>query len=209
MSFTEEMISDSKEIWQDFYQHPFIQGMIDGTLDREKFCLYLIQDTNYLIDYVKVYAHAFLKARSVPIMRHIYGDMNMVHSEEDMMHLAYLRDFGYSEEDALAMPMLPGCRDYCNYMLRVAAEGSMQDAIVAAMPCCFSYYDIGVYCRDEAIRRGTYEHNFFRAWIDEYSSDGYKAIVDSSIALCDDFSASVASFKISSQRAMELSTMAL
>ena len=184
MTYAEELIAHAESIWQDYYTHPFIQEMIDGTLDRDKFCLYLIQDTKYLIDYARAYAHAFIKAKDVGVMQHIYSDMGMIHSEEDMMHIQYLKGFGYSEADALAQPMLPGCRDYVNYMIRTAQEGTMEDGIMAVLPCALSYYYIGVYCLKEAQKRGSYEDNFFRGWIDEYSGEGYKSVFESSMALC-------------------------
>lgn len=184
MTFADELISCAKEIWQDYYTHPFVKGMIDGTLDKEKFCLYLIQDTLYLIDYAKAYAHAFIKAKDVPVMRRIYMDMSLIHSAEDMMHIQYLNEFGYSEEEALAKPQLPGCRDYINYMLRTASEGTMEEGIMSVLPCALSYYYIGLYCLEEATKNGTLEGNYFRNWIEEYSGESYKAVFDSSYELC-------------------------
>lgn len=184
MTFADELISCAQEIWQDYYTHPFVKGMTDGTLDREKFCHYLIQDTLYLIDYAKAYAHAFIKAKDVPVMRRIYEDMSLVHSAEDMMHIQYLKEFGYSEEEALAQPQLPGCRDYVNYMLRTASEGTMEEGIMSVLPCALSYYYIGLHCLKEATRNGTLEGNYYRAWIEEYSGEGYKAVFDSSYELC-------------------------
>ena len=188
MTFAEELMAHSEKIWQNYYSHPFIQEMIDGTLDKDKFCLYLIQDTKYLVDYARAYAHAFIKCKDIDIMKHILQDMGMIHSEEDMMHIQYLKGFGYSEEDALAMPMLPGCRDYVNYMIRTAAEGTMEDGIMGVLPCALSYYFIGRYCLEEAQKRGTYEGNFFIEWIKEYSGEGYKGVYESSCDLCNQIS---------------------
>ena len=96
MTFTEELIANARDIWQKYYSHPFIRGMIDGSLDRDKFCLYLIQDSKYLVDYAKVYAHTFIKAKDVEVMRMIHEDMGLLHSEEDMMHIRYLAEAGYA-----------------------------------------------------------------------------------------------------------------
>ncbi len=184
MTFAEELISCSQEIWQDYYTHPFITEMIDGILDREKFCLYLIQDTLYLIDYAKAYAHAFIKAKDVPVMRRIFVDMSLIHSEEDMMHIQYLKEFGYTEEEALRCRQLPGCRDYINFMLRTASEGTMEDGIMSVLPCALSYYHIGCRCLQKAAEKGTLENNYFRGWIDEYSGESYKNVYDRSCDLC-------------------------
>ncbi len=185
MTFTRELIANAEEIWQKYYSHPFILGMIDGSLDRDKFCLYLIQDSKYLVDYARVYAHTFIKARDVRVMRMIHEDMGLIHSEEDMMHIRYLEEAGYTEAMALDHPALPGCRDYVNYMLRIASEGTMEEGIMAVLPCALSYYHIGLYCLKEATEKGTLEGNYFRHWIEEYSGEGYKKIYDHAAELCE------------------------
>ncbi len=54
MSFAQEMMDHAAPVWDRFMTHPFIQGMIDGTLDKSKFAWYLMQDCQYLKDYAKV-----------------------------------------------------------------------------------------------------------------------------------------------------------
>ena len=185
MTYTGELIANARDIWKEYYSHPFVRGMIDGSLDRDKFCRYLIQDSIYLVDYAKVYAHTFIKAKDVRVMRMIHEDMGLIHSEEDMMHIRYLAEAGYTEEMALSQPALPGCRDYVNYMLRIASQGTMEEGIMAVLPCALSYYHIGLYCLEEAMKKGTLEGNYFRHWIEEYSGEGYKKIYDHAVKLCE------------------------
>ena len=184
MTFSDELIACSEDIWQGFYTHPFITGMIDGTLDKKKFLRYLIQDTKYLVDYAKVYAHSFTKSDSVDIMRHIYRDMNLIMSNEGMMHIKYLKDLGYTEEQALAEEMLPANRKYLDSMIENAKNGTVAEGIVSVMPCAFSYYYIAHYAAKKAKEDNTLEGNYFRAWIDDYSGPLYQAIYDSAYSLC-------------------------
>ena len=44
MTVTERLLKDTESIWAEYHQHPFVQGIADGTLDKEKFKYYMIQD---------------------------------------------------------------------------------------------------------------------------------------------------------------------
>ena len=53
MNITEHFLDSSKEIWEQYHKHPFVRGIGEGTLDKEKFRFYIIQD--YLYDNHKPY----------------------------------------------------------------------------------------------------------------------------------------------------------
>ncbi|MBC6310268.1 hypothetical protein HCJ66_12035 [Listeria sp. FSL L7-1582] len=54
--FSEELHAENREIWQRSKDHPFVQQLVDGSLDKEAFRYYLLQDHYYLTHYVKVIA---------------------------------------------------------------------------------------------------------------------------------------------------------
>ena len=67
MSTTEKLLNAAAEIWAGYNSHPFVLGIQDGTLDREKFRYYMIQDYLYLEDYAKTFAVGVAKAKSLGI----------------------------------------------------------------------------------------------------------------------------------------------
>ena len=69
MKFSEELFDEVKEIWDEYLKHPFVKGIGEGTLDKEKFKNYLIQDYLYLKDYAKVFAMVLVKARTMKEMK--------------------------------------------------------------------------------------------------------------------------------------------
>lgn len=69
MKFSENLYKNVEGIWNSYYEHPFIKGIGDGTLDVEKFKFYMIQDYIYLLDYAKVYALGIVKADSEEVMQ--------------------------------------------------------------------------------------------------------------------------------------------
>lgn len=48
MLFTDYLYENSKEVWDKYLEHPFLIELGEGTLDKEKFRKYLIQDYLYL-----------------------------------------------------------------------------------------------------------------------------------------------------------------
>lgn len=189
MGFAQELMNAAAPVWEKFYAHPFIRGMVDGTLDREKFAWYLMQDSQYLKDYAKVYATSFVKTDDVHLMRCIYRDMSVILSDESMMHMRYLKDMGYTEEDAFAAPTASENREYLDYMLSVAREGSVAEGLVSLMACTFSYYHIAVHAREDALKKGTLENNYFAGWINDYVGDIYKGIYDRTVDMCEKLAA--------------------
>ena len=56
MSFSETLKEKAGKVWEECYKHPFLQELGMGTLEKEKFKFYLIQDYQYLMEYAKVFA---------------------------------------------------------------------------------------------------------------------------------------------------------
>ena len=44
MKVTDRLLAATAEIWDGYYTHPFVEGLRDGTLDKEKFRYYIMQD---------------------------------------------------------------------------------------------------------------------------------------------------------------------
>jgi thiaminase/transcriptional activator TenA len=53
MKFTESLWVSIEDIYDKILKHPFIRGLIDGSLDEEAFRFYVIQDALYLRDYAR------------------------------------------------------------------------------------------------------------------------------------------------------------
>lgn len=186
MTFADELIKAATPIWDEYYAHSFIQGIIDGSLDKRKFLRYLVQDTLYLKDYAKVYAHAFIKSDNINHLRHIYSDMALIMSDETMTHIYYMKKMGWTENEALSFPCATECRAYLDYMLEIARKGSAAQGVVSVMACAFSYYFIAKYAKEQALLEGTLNGNYYSDWINSYSGEMYEKIYNSSYMLCNE-----------------------
>jgi len=47
MSFSRGLKAKAAKVWEDGYKHPFVQELGMGTLDKERFRFYLLQDYLY------------------------------------------------------------------------------------------------------------------------------------------------------------------
>jgi len=56
MKFCDRLLETVQPVWEMSHNHPFVVGMGDGTLEKDKFQYYIIQDYLYLLDYAKLYA---------------------------------------------------------------------------------------------------------------------------------------------------------
>jgi hypothetical protein len=61
--------NDMIDLWEKYNTHPFVQGLADGTLPKEKFKFFMIQDHLYLMQYAKVFAMGVLKSQREEDMR--------------------------------------------------------------------------------------------------------------------------------------------
>ena len=62
MTTTKRLLDGSKDIWEMYNAHPFVLGIQNGDLDREKFRFYIVQDYVYLQDYARTFAVGTAKA---------------------------------------------------------------------------------------------------------------------------------------------------
>lgn len=171
MTTTERLLKAAEPVWEQYYSHPFVRGIGDGTLDRNKFRYYIMQDYKYLIDYARVFAIGIAKATDLETMG-IYGrDEQSIFAVEQDIHLGYMGRFGITQEELDAMPMALNNLSYTSYMIRIAYDGGAAEVAAAILSCAISY---------EAIAKRLLEENpdadqdeFYGDWVRMYAGKEY------------------------------------
>lgn len=188
--FTDKLFSAVQEIWEEYLEHPFVKGIATGTLDKEKFKNYLIQDYLYLKDYSKVFCVGIIKATTMEEMRFYYNSIQGTMNDETAVHIEYLKGFGYDEVEIEREKNHMVTSSYVSYMQAQALTGGLKEITAAVLPCTWSYSYIGRYIKENY--SDSYENNFYKPWIDVYSSDDYTVFTDQWIDytnnLCKDLS---------------------
>lgn len=186
MTVTQRLYEAASPVWQQCHQHPFVKGIGDGTLDREKFQWFLLQDYLYLFDYARVFAWGVIKARDAGLMRTFSANVDAILGGEMKLHRSYMARLGITEEQVLQVKPALSNTSYTHYMLAVAAAGSPAEIIAAILACSWSYAEIGA---ELAKIPGALDHPFYGEWVRGYAGAEYHKTNDALVALMDELAA--------------------
>lgn len=171
MTTTEQLLDATKEIWNQYHSHPFVKGISDGTLDKEKFRYYMIQDYLYLEDYAKVFAIGVAKAKELKMIRLFASYISLLTDGEMDIHRGYMGKLSVTQEELDETPRALDNLSYTSYMLRVAYEEGEAEILTAILSCAYSYQVIA----DNMVKNNpiSVEHPFYGEWIEGYSTEDY------------------------------------
>ena len=170
MKVTERLLEATKEIWDAYNEHPFVKGIQDGTLERDKFRFYIIQDYLYLEEYAKVFAIGVAKAKSIETAQLFAKYIEVMNGELDV-HNGYMGIFQVSEEEIAYNAQSLDNLSYTSYMLRVAYEEGEAEILAAILSCAYSYEVIAK--NIVANNPNAVKDDFYGKWIQGYASEEY------------------------------------
>lgn len=170
MTFCDRLFNNVQPIWSAAHAHPFVRGIGEGTLDKEKFRFYMIQDYLYLKEYAKLFALGAVKANDLKTMGEFAKLLDSTLNVEMNLHREYAAKFEISLEELENAEPSPTTLAYTHYMLHVAQNGALADLVAALLPCMWSYWEIG---KDLSQIPGAKEHPFYGEWVTMYSSDEF------------------------------------
>lgn len=171
MLFTDCLFEGSKDIWEKYLNHLFIKEIGNGSLDKDKFKNYLIQDYLYLKEYIKVYCMGVIKSDTIKNINMFYESANGILNDETATHIDYLKKFGEDISEIENYKYHKNNESYTSYMKSISMSGDFKEIIAVILPCTWSYSYIGKYIKENYIE---FEHdNFYKDWINTYSSEDY------------------------------------
>lgn len=161
-----------KDDWLAYVEHPFVQGIQDGTLPETAFRHYLVQDYLFLIHFARAYSLAAYKAENLADLR-AAGDAVRVITEVEMgLHVEYCKDWGITEAEMQAAPEAEENMAYTRYVLERGMAGDLLDLNVALLPCMWGYAEIGARLDTSPDTRR--DGNPYLPWIEMYASEDYQ-----------------------------------
>lgn len=156
--------------WRNYTHHPFVEGLGDGTLPREKFLHYLKQDYIYLIHYARAWALGVVKAECPSEMKACAETINVLVNHELQLHVQTCAREGIGEEDILAGDEENANLAYTRYVLEAGFSGDYLELLAALAPCVFGYGEIGLRLSREA------SSDNYKEWIGAYAEDEYQEV---------------------------------
>ena len=178
---TERLWGSIEDTFKAILDHPFLLGLTDGSLDREAFRFYVVQDALYLTEYARALAVCGARAPNDEAIRMFCEHAAGAILVERQLHESFFRDFGLSENEIRGKEMAPTNLAYTSYLLSVAHGRSFPEALGAVLPCYWIYWEVGKALLD----RGSPDP-LYRRWIETYGGEEYAEIVRAVLRLTDD-----------------------
>lgn len=174
MSFFERLKSAASAEWRAYTEHPFTNGLADGSLPEAGFRHYLVQDYLFLIEFARAYALAVYKSPNLADMREASRGISTILDVEMNLHVKLCAGWGLSPSDlenaAPASEMLA----YTRYVLDAGMRGDLLALKVALAPCVIGYAEIAT--RLAAHPAASSASNPYSAWIAEYAGAAYQEV---------------------------------
>lgn len=164
-------------IYQNIIQHPFIQELAQGTLDKERFIFYMEQDAYYLVRFSRALALIAGRAASSTLIHSFLNFALGALVAERELHAKYLNPL--HELDNIEPS--PSCMAYVQYLIATASTASLEEAIAAVLPCFWIYREVG-----HTILFSASKNNPYRSWIDTYSSQEFSEGTDQALSILDE-----------------------
>jgi thiaminase/transcriptional activator TenA len=104
MAFTRELWKSIEPIYAAILEHPFLRGLTDGSLPRESFKFYAVQDALYLREFARALSLAAARAPEddwiIMFNEHAAGALKV----ERALHEGFFKDFGLTPADVRPDP---------------------------------------------------------------------------------------------------------
>ncbi len=172
MAFTDELWHAIETIYAAILRHPFLTGLSDGSLSRDSFQFYAVQDALYLREFARGLSIAAARAP-----RDEWIIMFNEHAAEALrveraLHEGFFQELGLSPDDVAATPLAPTNVAYTSYLLAVAYGRPFHEAVAALLPCYWIYWEVG-----KALERAGSADPLYTRWIGTYASEAFGDVV--------------------------------
>lgn len=151
------------------YNDNFIQGMINGTLDKEAVEHYLRADSIYLKNFADIYALLITQTDKLEEKNFFLEQIDFILNKEVEAHYVLANYVGKDYKEIVAAgDWYPTSDHYIKHMYYNVLKNGYADAIAAMAPCPWIYKRVA----EEILKRNTIsDDNPFKGWIEFYAGD--------------------------------------
>lgn len=166
--FTDAMWAEIAPTYQAILDLPFNRELAAGTLSRERFVFYMVQDAHYLGAFSRALATAAAKATTPDAQIKFARSAHDAIVVERALHEGFFRDYGVGPADFAATRPSPTCAGYSDFLVATAHQHPYPVAAAGLLPCFQIYYEVGKRIHDVATA-----DNPYRRWIDTYRDESF------------------------------------
>jgi len=193
--FRDRMWGAMEPIFAKILAHPFLSGLADGSLPRDSFRHYVVQDALYLVDYARALALVGAKAPDEEAIAMFASHARGALEVERSLHEGLLVELGVTSEQLRGAPTTPTTLAYTSYLLRSCHQGSFAEGLAAVLPCYWIYAEVGA-----ALLARSSPDPLYARWIGTYGGEEFGKIVADVLALVDRTGASASASEQSAMR---------
>ena len=186
MTISTDLWQSNQDLAQACLEHPFVQGIATGTLDRVKFAYYVGQDAFFLEAFARAYSLAAAKAphrQGFEVFHALAGGV----LEELRLHEGYAAEWSV---DLGNVEPAPATRRYTDFLMATAWGSDASLITVAMTPCMRLYAFLG----QQLAHRGIPDHQY-ADWIRTYSHQEFEKLAQKLESLTDQYTKITASVK--------------
>jgi thiaminase/transcriptional activator TenA len=176
MSLAASLWAENADLAAAALAHPFVTGLGDATLPRERFAGYVAQDAFFLEAFARAYALGAAHSRDRAGLD-AFADLLAGVRAELRLHEDYAARWGI---DLAQVQPLPATLAYTDFLLATASLGGTALTCAAMVPCMRLYAFLG---RSLAGRAG--DAGDYAEWITTYADPGFEELAGSLERLLD------------------------
>ncbi|EDX84014.1 TENA/THI-4 family [Synechococcus sp. PCC 7335] len=184
MSLSQTLWQANQDLAAASLNHPFVQGIGDGSLPKEKFAYYVGQDAFFLEAFARAYSIAAAKAPDWKSFQTFHSLADGVLQELNL-HQSYAQSWNV---DIKSVEPGSTTRQYTDFLLSTAWAQSIGITAVAMSPCMRLYAHIGQQLADQQIAKSGDPTHDYQDWITTYSSDDFEPLAKQLESLVDQYS---------------------
>lgn len=177
--WTDRARKNVNDIIENIKNLPFIQGMMNGTLQLESFGKYIGQDIFYCEEYsisLKILSERF-KDHSEDYEKTFDTFSNKCTALIPILQEEYIKKFNLKEEKKKSKI----CENYINFEREYSKNKSLEEGLASLLACFWVYDEIGRYMYANQIQG----KNIYKIWMDDYANGPSKSL-EKYLKICND-----------------------
>lgn len=179
--FCDRMWTGHREVFEAFWEHPFLTGLRDGTVPGEAVLHYVGQDHQYLNAYLRCYGLGVSLSPDRGWVSFFRDQIDFLLHDETHPHRVMCAANGVEYEDVQAERLAPSAQAYVDHM-SACGHDALGVLMASLLPCPWTYIWAGQRAlREELVAPG----NPYRGWWEFYASADCVALLDDEIARVD------------------------
>ena len=174
LRFSEALRRAAGPAWARASRHAFVDRLGDGTLERDAYRRYLIDDYAFIDALAAILGQAVAAAPGMRPKAKLAGFLAALTSEENDFFLRSFAALGVAEAEWRTAKMGPVMQAFADHMAAAVHTAGYPGALAALLPAEWIYLDWGTWIADSRPMPADF---YFAEWIDLHASPAFVAFV--------------------------------